>query len=97
MTVAPDGATTHLALVGPTATGKTALALAATEALGDVEIVTIDSMQVYRGMDIGTAKPTEAERAEIPHHLIDLADPAEEWSVTRWAEAAVEALTAIEA
>ena len=54
-------------------------------------------MQVYRGMDIGTAKPTRAEQAEIPHHLLDLADPGEEWSVTRWAAAARQALADIEA
>ncbi len=68
----------HLALVGPTATGKSAVALAVAEALGDVEIVSIDSMQVYRGMDIGTAKPTPDERARVPHHLIDIVDPGED-------------------
>jgi tRNA dimethylallyltransferase len=65
--------------------------------LGDVELVSVDSMQVYRGMDIGTAKPTPAEQAEVPHHLLDLADPAEEWNVTRWVAAAREAVAAIEA
>lgn len=65
--------------------------------LGDVEIVTVDSMQVYRGMDIGTAKPTPAEQAEIPHHLIDLIDPGEDWSVTSWTAAACRALAGIEA
>jgi len=69
--------TQHLAVVGPTASGKSTLALAAAELLGDVEIVAVDSMQVYRGMDIGTAKPTPAEQAAVPHHLIDLADPGE--------------------
>jgi tRNA dimethylallyltransferase len=54
-------------------------------------------MQVYRGMDIGTAKPTAAERAEVPHHLLDVADPAEEWSVTRWVAAAQDAVAGIEA
>jgi tRNA dimethylallyltransferase len=54
-------------------------------------------MQVYRGMDIGTAKPTPAEQAEIPHHLLDLADPGENWSVTRWAAAAHQALAGVEA
>lgn len=54
-------------------------------------------MQVYRGMDVGTAKPTPAERAEIPHHLVDLADPADEWSVTEWAAAARTAVVGIEA
>ena len=64
--------------------------------LGDIEIVTVDSMQVYRGMDVGTAKPTPEERAEIPHHLIDLADPSEEWSVTAWAAHARDVLREIE-
>jgi tRNA dimethylallyltransferase len=54
-------------------------------------------MQVYRGMDIGTAKPTPAEQAELPHHLIDLADPTDEWSVTRWSAAARAAVAGIEA
>jgi tRNA dimethylallyltransferase len=70
--------------------------LEAARRLGDVELVTVDSMQVYRGMDIGTAKPTIAERAEVPHHLLDLADPTENWSVTRWAGAARAAIAAIE-
>jgi tRNA dimethylallyltransferase len=82
--------------VGPTASGKTAVAVAVAAELGDVEIVTVDSMQVYRGMDIGTAKPSAAERAGIPHHLLDLADPDEEWTVTRWAEAARLAVAGIE-
>jgi len=64
--------------------------------LGDIEIVTVDSMQVYRGMDVGTAKPTPDERAEVPHHLIDLADPSEEWSVTAWARHARGVLEEIE-
>jgi tRNA dimethylallyltransferase len=54
-------------------------------------------MQVYRGMDIGTAKPTAAEQAEVPHHLLDLVDPAEDWSVACWAAAARQALAGIEA
>ena len=89
--------TRHLALVGPTASGKSALALAIARAAGDVEIVSLDSMQVYRGLDIGTAKPTAAERAEVVHHLVDVADPAEEWSVRRTQQGAREAITAIEA
>lgn len=64
--------------------------------LGGIEIVTVDSMQVYRGMDVGTAKPTPEERAEIPHHLIDLADPSEEWSVSAWAGHARDVLSEIE-
>ncbi|MBV8949892.1 MAG: tRNA (adenosine(37)-N6)-dimethylallyltransferase MiaA, partial [Actinobacteria bacterium] len=63
---------THLALVGPTASGKSALALHVARACGDVEIVSMDSMQVYRGMDIGTAKASVEERTRVPHHLIDV-------------------------
>jgi tRNA A37 N6-isopentenylltransferase MiaA len=87
----------HLALVGPTASGKSALALEVARALGDVELVSVDSMQVYRGMDIGTAKPTPAERAEIPHHLLDRADPTEDFSVARFQAEAEDAIAAIEA
>src|SRR5712664_2943922 len=75
--------TRHVALVGPTASGKSALALAIARSAGDVEIVSLDSMQVYRGLDIGTAKPTRAERSDVVHHLVDVADPSEEWSVRR--------------
>jgi tRNA dimethylallyltransferase len=96
VTAAADGTITHLALVGPTASGKSAVALAAAEALGDVEIVSVDSMQVYRGMDVGTAKPTPAEQAAVPHHLIDLADPGEEFSVAQFQAAAREAIAGIE-
>ena len=97
MTAASNGTTTHLALVGPTASGKSAVALAAAERLGDVEIVSVDSMQVYRGMDIGTAKPTPAEQAAVPHHLLDLVDPGEEFSVSQFQAAAREAVADIEA
>ncbi|MDZ4828342.1 MAG: tRNA (adenosine(37)-N6)-dimethylallyltransferase MiaA [Actinomycetota bacterium] len=86
----------HLALVGPTAAGKSALALAIARCRNDVEIVSLDSMQVYRGMDIGTAKPTPAEQAEVPHHLVDVADPHEDWSVTRTQELANTAIADIE-
>jgi tRNA dimethylallyltransferase len=86
----------HLAIVGPTASGKSALALAVAAALGDVEIVSIDSMQVYRGLDIGTAKPSRAERAAVCHHLIDVADPDDDWSVARFQEAARTAVASIE-
>ncbi len=87
----------HLALVGCTASGKSALALELARTLGDLELVSVDSMQVYRGMDIGTAKPTPEERAEVPHHLVDIADPAEEWSVARWGGAARRVIAGIEA
>ena len=66
-----------LAIVGPTASGKSALALALAEKLG-CEIVSCDSMQIYRGMDIGTAKPTPKERERVRHHLIDIRDPGED-------------------
>jgi tRNA dimethylallyltransferase len=88
----------HLALVGTTASGKSALAMEVARRLPGppVELVSIDSMQVYRGMDIGTAKPTPAEQREVPHHLLDLADPGEDFSVNRFASEARAALTAIE-
>jgi tRNA dimethylallyltransferase len=72
-----------LALVGPTAAGKTQVALEVAERL-DAEVVSADAMLVYRGMDIGTAKPTPEERARVPHHLVDLVDPGEEFSVARF-------------
>jgi tRNA dimethylallyltransferase len=75
----------HLALVGVTASGKSSTAMAIARALGDVELLSVDSMQVYRWMDIGTAKPTRAERDEIPHHMIDLVDPSEEYAMARFA------------
>jgi tRNA dimethylallyltransferase len=86
----------HLALVGTTASGKSALAMAIGRAHQDIEIVSVDSMQVYRGMDIGTAKPTKAEQAEVAHHLIDLADPDEEFTVARFQRAFADALAGIE-
>jgi tRNA dimethylallyltransferase len=84
-----------IALLGPTASGKSALALAVARARPGVELVSVDSMQVYRGMDIGTAKPTPAERAEVPHHLLDLVDPSEEFTVAEFQRAAKEALAGI--
>jgi tRNA dimethylallyltransferase len=85
-----------LALVGPTACGKSALAVEVARELGDIEIVNADSMQVYRGMDIGTAKPTALERAGVPHHLIDVVEPCEEWDVARFVREALHALQDIE-
>jgi tRNA dimethylallyltransferase len=82
------------ALLGPTASGKSGLALALAEKL-PLEIVSLDSAQVYRGMDIGTAKPSAAERAGVPHHLIDLVDPDQSYSVGQWREAAIAAVTEI--
>ncbi|MGH9154560.1 MAG: tRNA (adenosine(37)-N6)-dimethylallyltransferase MiaA [Acidimicrobiales bacterium] len=85
--------------MGPTASGKSALALELARRLPGppVEVVSVDSMQVYRGMDIGTAKPSAAERAEVPHHLVDLVDPGEEFSLARFQAAAGDALAGIEA
>ncbi len=71
-------------LVGPTAVGKTAVALNLAETLG-AEIVNADSMQVYRELDIGTAKPTPAEQTRVPHHLLDVADPDEHYDAARYA------------
>jgi len=87
----------HLALVGATASGKSSLALRYAFVHDDVEIVSMDSMQVYRGMDVGTAKATLAERAQVPHHLIDVTDPGEEWSVVRFQAEARAAVAEIEA
>ena len=86
----------HLALVGPTACGKSALALELARRVDGVELVSVDSMQVYRGMDIGTAKPSAAERREVAHHLLDLADPGERFTVARFRAAANDVLAAIE-
>jgi len=74
---------TVIAIVGPTASGKSALALRAAERSGG-EIVSADSRQVYRGMDVGTAKPTVAERARVPHHCIDIVDPSEPYDAARY-------------
>jgi tRNA dimethylallyltransferase len=79
-----------LCLAGPTASGKTSAALAIAAALAEqptprgVEIISVDSALVYRGMDIGTAKPSAAELAQVPHHLIDIIDPAESYSAARF-------------
>ena len=75
------------ALVGPTASGKTEAGLVLARALG-AEIVSVDSMLVYRGMDVGTAKPTPEQRATVPHHLLDLAEPSERFTVARYQRAA---------
>lgn len=75
-------------LTGPTASGKTAIGLALAEKIG-AEIISMDSMAVYRGMDIGTAKPTVEERKRVPHHLIDRVNPQEEFSLARYLDAAM--------
>jgi tRNA dimethylallyltransferase len=87
----------HVAIVGTTASGKSALALELARRDPSIEIVSVDSMQVYRGMDIGTAKPTPAERAEVPHHLIDVVDPWEDFTVAWFAREARRAVAEITA
>jgi tRNA dimethylallyltransferase len=82
-------------LVGSTASGKSDLAFALASSRRDVEIVSVDSMTVYRHMDIATAKPTVAQRAAVRHHLVDLVDPEEEFTVSMFQQAAREALTGI--
>ncbi len=71
----------RVSVLGPTASGKSSVALAAASRLGGVELVSVDAMQVYRGMDIGTAKPTADEQRSVPHHLIDLVEPTAEFTV----------------
>jgi tRNA dimethylallyltransferase len=72
-------------LAGPTACGKTAAALALAQEI-DIEIISVDSALIYKGMDIGTAKPTASELAQVPHHLIDIIDPSESYSAARFVQ-----------
>ena len=92
MTLAPAA----IALLGPTAAGKTAAALAVAQHF-EVEIISVDSALVYRGMDIGTAKPSAAERALVPHHLIDIRDPREAYSAAEFAQETTALVHAIRA
>lgn len=80
-------------LAGPTASGKSALGVKLARELG-AEIVSVDSMAVYRGLDVGTAKPTLEQRGAVPHHLVDVVDPGESYSVARWLAGAAEAVEA---
>lgn len=84
-----------LVVLGPTASGKSSLAMALAQEFGTIELISADSMQVYRGMDIGTAKPTAQEQAEVRHHLIDVADPSEDFTVSAFQRAANEAIADI--
>jgi tRNA dimethylallyltransferase len=84
-----------LALVGPTASGKTDASIPLAQAMG-AEIVSVDSMVVYRGMDVGTAKPGPGERAAVRHHLLDVADPGEPFSVVAFQRLALEAVDELE-
>jgi tRNA dimethylallyltransferase len=90
----PDPRPPVVVVTGPTATGKTPLAIALAQRFGG-EIVNADSMQVYRYMDIGTAKPTPEQRAQVPHHLLDVVTPDVPYSAGRYAEAAHRAAAAI--
>lgn len=83
-------------LTGATAVGKTAIGIALAERLG-AEIISLDSMTIYRGMDIGTAKPPRELRERVPHHLIDIADPADEYSVAQYVDAAAAVVDQIHA
>ena len=83
-------------LSGPTAVGKTGVALALAEQL-EAEVLSVDSMAVYRGMDIGTAKPTATEQAQVPHHLIDLVEPTADFSVAEFRARAVEKVREVRA
>lgn len=97
--MAPAAATV-LVLTGPTGSGKSDLALALAQRLGrqlPLEIISADSAQVYRGMDIGTAKPTAVARAQVPHHLIDIRDPAESYSAGEFVRDALASIAAVHA
>lgn len=83
-------------IVGPTAVGKTEIAIRVAESMGG-EIVSADSRLFYRGMDIGTAKPTPAEQARVPHHLIDVTEPDQIWSLAVFQQAAAQAIAEIQA
>ncbi|MBR4700775.1 MAG: tRNA (adenosine(37)-N6)-dimethylallyltransferase MiaA [Oscillospiraceae bacterium] len=84
-----------ICICGPTASGKTGLAVALAKKL-NAEVVSCDSMQIYRGMDVGTAKPTTAEMEGVPHHLLDVAEPGEDFSVSRYVELADAAIRDIQ-
>src|ERR1700730_5396772 len=94
MPIPPPDRRPVLAIGGPTATGKSALALALAARVGG-EIVNADALQVYRGFDIGTAKPSAEERRRVPHHLLDILDPHEPYSAGEFARRARLAIAAI--
>jgi tRNA dimethylallyltransferase len=83
-----------LAIVGPTATGKSALGMRVATALAG-EIVNADALQVYRGLDIGTAKPSREDRLRVPHHLVDVVEPTERFSAGEFARLGREAIAGI--
>ncbi|MEE2682894.1 MAG: tRNA (adenosine(37)-N6)-dimethylallyltransferase MiaA [Actinomycetota bacterium] len=85
-----------LAIVGTTASGKSSVAMELAKNVSGLEIISVDSMQIYRGMDIGTAKPTKEELGLVPHHMIDLVDPDEDYTISEYQKQAQEVLEDIE-
>ncbi len=85
-----------LAIVGTTASGKSQIAMSVAKDIGKFELVSLDSMQIYQGMDIGTAKPTQEEQSLISHHMIDIAQPHEEYTISQFQIEAKEAIAEIE-
>jgi len=83
-----------IAIMGPTASGKTSLSIKLAHSL-NTEVIAMDSMQVYRGMDIGTAKPTLAEMQGVPHHMLDVADPCQPYSVAEYVKGATECIESL--
>ena len=91
-----DSDTPVLSIVGTTASGKSSIAMELAKRIPSIEIVSIDSMQIYQGMDIGTAKPSRAERNEISHHLIDIVEPTDNFSLSQFQTEAQRAIAEIE-
>ena len=85
-----------LVIVGTTAAGKSSVAMEVARSVKNIEIISVDSMQIYRGRDIGTAKPTRDELAEIPHHMIDIVDPEDEYTISQFQTQAEEVLKGID-
>ncbi len=90
-----NSVSTPIFIAGPTAVGKSEIALLLAEKIGG-EIISADSMQVYRGLDIGTAKPSAAERARVPHHLIDICDLTENFDAAQFVRLAQKAVEEIQ-
>ncbi|MFM8387656.1 MAG: tRNA (adenosine(37)-N6)-dimethylallyltransferase MiaA, partial [Actinomycetota bacterium] len=93
----PADAPRRVVVLGPTASGKSAVAMQVASMFGDIDIVAVDAMQVYRHMDIGTAKPTSDDQRRVPHHCLDLVDPSQRFTATQFQAAAGDALDAIHA
>ena len=89
----PNG---HLVLIGTTASGKSSLSIEVAKKRPNLEILSMDSMAIYQGMNIGTATPSDEEQREVQHHLINIVEPTEEFSVSQFQEAANNSLKEIE-